>query len=636
MAQGTEVGRIYFTLDLDDSKFKRGMAGAETMSGKLGAQAEQLASTVYKTAKRIAIFSGVMVGLGAYLGVKFDAQMETARQGFINLLGSAQKADKTIARIKKEAARTPFEVAGLTAATQLLASVTKDGEKSIDVLLNIGKALAAAGKGQAELDRIILNLQQIGLTGKITEMDIRQFGMNGINILELLADYYGTTKEKASEMVKESKNAFEDLTKAFEKAGTGAGRFANSFTLQAGTFNQLVSNMKDTANQTLGFIFEPLFNSLKKAMSALLEFSNTPAWDSIAKSARDTVGKVAGYLDQITDAFAKGGPEAALNKFKELLNNALSGIDFVTLTTNFINGLLEAIQKMDVSRFAEPLTNVFMNMMATIDWGKVISIIVEQTPKIINGFLEGLIASVIKHPLDWLLILTFLLGAPAGIVAKFLAYLSKIPFVGTLLAFMLEVITSVGRRLTAPIRDWFIRSGKLIMTSVGAGIKDQAAVIWLFIKDILSRAVSRIGEFISPFFNAGKRLILAIVDGVKSAAGAVYDAVKGVLNKARNLLPFSDAKEGPLSDLTKSGKRFSETFASGILRGASAIQNAANRALSLDMANIAGSMVGGAGGGSNSAYNQYGNIYVGSQVQADDFLERLTRSDQLISMGLSG
>ena len=46
------------------------------------------------------------------------------------------------------------------------------------------------------------------------------------------------------------------------------------------------------------------------------------------------------------------------------------------------------------------------------------------------------------------------------------------------------------------------------------------------------------------------------------------EAVKGIFQKVRNLLPFSDAKEGPLSELTLSGQRTMSTLAQGIEQGA--------------------------------------------------------------------
>lgn len=47
--------------------------------------------------------------------------------------------------------------------------------------------------------------------------------------------------------------------------------------------------------------------------------------------------------------------------------------------------------------------------------------------------------------------------------------------------------------------------------------------------------------------NAGKNIIQGLTNGIKSAIGGAVDAVKGGIQKIRNFLPFSPAKEGPLS-----------------------------------------------------------------------------------------
>lgn len=230
---------------------------------------------------------GTATSFGLLKAVNVAGELETMEKGFVTLLGSADAAGKVMERIRIEAARTPFEVAGLTSATQALALVTKDGDKAIDTLLNVGKALAGAGKGQVELDRIIANLQQIALTGKITAMDIRQFGMNGVNILEMLADYYGTTTEKAAEMVANSKNAFDDLSGAFAKAGSEGGKFFTAYTDQAGTFNQLVSNAKDNVN---------MFLSDFAKMTGLFDFAK-----GVLTSFNDTLPKLLKGIKDLTD-----------------------------------------------------------------------------------------------------------------------------------------------------------------------------------------------------------------------------------------------------------------------------------------------------------------------------------------------
>jgi len=83
---------------------------------------------------------------------------------------------------------------------------------------------------------------------------------------------------------------------------------------------------------------------------------------------------------------------------------------------------------------------------------------------------------------------------------------------------------------------------------------------------IMLKEWQKILHFLSSLnlFKAGSKIISTLIDGIKSKAKAIYEAVKGTLSKVRNLLPFSPAKEGPLSDLHKTGLRFVETIAQGI------------------------------------------------------------------------
>ncbi len=216
--------------------------------------------------------AGTAAGAFGMSAIKAAASIETQKIGFKNLLGSMEAADEAIKMIQKDAASTPFEFAGLVEANKALTMVTGDAKKSEQALMDVGKALAAAGKGQAELDRIIINLQQIGNVGKVSEMDIRQFGFAGVNILQLLADYYGTTKEAAGEMLKDSKDAFGDLTAAFYKAGNEGGKFADAFANAGGSANQMASNLSDSWNIFLSGEGEKLLVWYKKTLELMSDF----------------------------------------------------------------------------------------------------------------------------------------------------------------------------------------------------------------------------------------------------------------------------------------------------------------------------------------------------------------------------
>ncbi|HNX59620.1 MAG TPA: hypothetical protein PKK43_11015, partial [Spirochaetota bacterium] len=52
--------------------------------------------------------------------------------------------------------------------------------------------------------------------------------------------------------------------------------------------------------------------------------------------------------------------------------------------------------------------------------------------------------------------------------------------------------------------------------------------------------------------------------GIRAGAPAVNNSVTNMASGVRRKLPSSDAKEGPLSTLTQSGRAFVSTFSSGI------------------------------------------------------------------------
>jgi hypothetical protein len=76
----------------------------------------------------------------------------------------------------------------------------------------------------------------------------------------------------------------------------------------------------------------------------------------------------------------------------------------------------------------------------------------------------------------------------------------------------------------------------------------------------------------------GATLIRTFVDGILSMKSYLVDGVTSVFNAVRRLMPFSDAKEGPFSQLTYSGSRIITTMAEGVAGSASTLHNAMSTA----------------------------------------------------------
>ena len=116
-----------------------------------------------------------------------------------------------------------------------------------------------------------------------------------------------------------------------------------------------------------------------------------------------------------------------------------------------------------------------------------------------------------------------------------------------------------GGKLTA-IKDKFV-SG---VSNMASGVRERFASVRAAFSSGITQVKNTVTGAVSWFFESGKKVISTFANGIKSAFTGAVDAVKGGLQRIRNLLPFSDAKEGPLSTLTLSGQRTMTTYASGL------------------------------------------------------------------------
>ncbi|WP_168216312.1 phage tail tape measure protein [Halorussus halobius] len=155
------------------------------------------------------------------------------------------------------------------------------------------------------------------------------------------------------------------------------------------------------------------------------------------------------------------------------------------------------------------------------------------------------------------------LGDAAGTVMAIFGQLLGIGYelariLGTALV---KGITGAVTALTNP--DLWVNAGRSIVDLITQGLAALGPAKYaipilgplLLAKDILTDR--------RRWLDAGQSLVETIVSGIKDKASAPVDAVKDIAGKVRNVLPFSDAKEGPLSTLTDSGAALVRTLAKG-------------------------------------------------------------------------
>jgi len=123
----------------------------------------------------------------------------------------------------------------------------------------------------------------------------------------------------------------------------------------------------------------------------------------------------------------------------------------------------------------------------------------------------------------------------------------------------LSSIMSVGGNIVSAIASGLRNATGLAANAAGA----VAGAIKGTFDDLASGAKKR-----------GEALVSTVADGAKSASGKVKGAVEGAAEKASSVLPFSDAKEGPFSNLTERGQALVNTVAKGVQGEDSTLQNA--------------------------------------------------------------
>jgi tape measure domain-containing protein len=236
-------------------------------------------------------------------GVSYNAQLEQYQTALTNMLGSASDAENALEQIKQDAARTPFDTAGLVKANELLISTGVDADSSRKVILALGDAVSATGGGNEELSRMAQNLQQIKNAGKATAADIKQFAYAGIDVYGILADYTGKSTAEVQKMTV----TYDVLTAALEKASDEGGRYYNSMSTQSETLNGQMSTLTDNATQLAGLMTADLTDGIKMVVGnlndmtvAAAEAYKTDGWVGLATEIASLNPLISGVISEMS------------------------------------------------------------------------------------------------------------------------------------------------------------------------------------------------------------------------------------------------------------------------------------------------------------------------------------------------
>lgn len=342
------------TLGLDTSEYEQSIEQArkdtQSAANSLNRSANTAGSGVSGMANQFAaasakatVLANMLTSLGTKavglakgfveMGISYNAQIEKYTTGFTNMLGSAQAAQEAMQAIQEDAARTPFDVASLTQANQLLISAGENAAYSRKVINALGDAVSATGGSSAELSRMAANLQQIANVGKAATIDIKQFAYAGINIYQILADYTGKSVQEVQNMT----ISYDLLSQALIAASEEGGRYYNAMDTQSQTMNGRISTLKDNVSQLAGLMTGDLSSGigvvighLNDMVVAAQEAYKEDGWKGLGNAILELDNPISAIIKkfgQLGSAAVSALDKASYYLNKALGKNAYSGYD---------------------------------------------------------------------------------------------------------------------------------------------------------------------------------------------------------------------------------------------------------------------------------------------------------------------
>ena len=443
------------------------------------------------------------IGAGVTYGVKYNSQMQKYETALETLTGSAEEANRIMKQIKEDAKTTPFDVAGLTQANQLLISTGLSGNESRKTILALGNAIAATGGGDDELSRMAVNLQQIKNTGKAAAIDIKQFAYAGIDIYGLLADYLGITKEEAANMTV----TWEDLNGALIHASEEGGKYFGAMTKQSQTFNGTFSNAMDSFSQALGSLTQSIMPVITQIIQKVTDWINK--FNELDQGNKNLILKIALLVDTI-------GPVLIILGKIISAGSAISGLlssltDWIANTSVGLTGFSKVLTTLTgpvgiVIGVITALVGIFIHLFNTNEQFRLKA---QETWNNLVGLFQNTVMPIIQNIGN---LVTNVINTVISILQQLWSFVE--PFFTEMFTWLMDFWNNTGSKIFENVMG-FVN-----------GLIDLVSMIW---NNVISPVIDFLVKNLQPAFSVVFGTISGVVQGFGNTIGAIIKSVTGVL-----------------------------------------------------------------------------------------------------------
>ncbi|WVX88004.1 tape measure protein [Arthrobacter phage TforTroy] len=243
---------------------------------------------------------GLAVGNGIKSGLETAAFMENANISFETLLGDKGKAKKMLADVSAFAAKTPFELPGLTDNVRSLLGAGAAAKSVLPTMSALGDTNAALGGNQETLNSAVRAWTQMMGKGKVSAEEMLQITEAGIPIWSIASKAMGKPVGEIQKMASEGKLLSKDVLPLLE--GQMKKDYGGSMAKQAKTLSGVWSTVKDTVNMAMAQALQPLVPLLTTILP--------PAADALAKG----IGWISSAIEGLVKLVVNGDFSGALTR----------------------------------------------------------------------------------------------------------------------------------------------------------------------------------------------------------------------------------------------------------------------------------------------------------------------------------
>lgn len=224
--------------------------------------------------------------------IEIGGQLEKQRVSMGAILGDVTKANVLFDQIKSLAIKSPFGVVELDQYTKQLAAYGFEYNELYDMVKRLADISAGAGQ---DIGRLTLALGHVKSQTYLTGITLRQFSMNNIPMLKMLADYYSEIEGRVvkvaevQQRVSQRQVSYEDVIEQIKRLTDAGGMFYNMQEKISDTLAAKWKNLRDAFAIMYGELAESTIGDNLKNLATVLT-NLTRHWRSILSVLSGVVG----------------------------------------------------------------------------------------------------------------------------------------------------------------------------------------------------------------------------------------------------------------------------------------------------------------------------------------------------------